>query len=432
MQQNSHNEIEKEEPQQPISEERPATSTPRKVKKTRKISLAAAVFLTLFLCVAVFISTYTIMIVQMNAAVNEQKTASAKFSKLDALLAYIQSNYVRDYDESDLWDGIYAGLFDAIGDPYTDYMTAEEYSAYTTDRSGSYVGIGIHVVYDPDAQGIHIYRVNSTSPAADAGLQAGDIITAVEDLAVTAETYAEAVSAVAGEAGTFVHLTILRGEETFEKQVARAEVKSENVLYEKLEGGIAYITILSFSESSVYDQFSAALEQAKTDGCSSYLFDVRNNPGGNLDVICQVLDLLLPEGIIVNIVAKDGSTTTRESDAEHFLDAPMVVLCNASTASAAELFTADLRDYQLAKIVGETTYGKGTMQTISPLGDGSAVKLTTRYYNPASNNSYDGVGIQPDVEVALTAEQASRFYLLSHEEDPQLQAAISLLLDDQN
>ena len=204
--------------------------------------------------------------------------------------------------------------------------------------------------------------------------------------------------------------------------------RTVNVYYEKLDGGIAYIEVLSFSEAITYEQFENALKQAKEDGCSSYLFDMRNNPGGSLDVICKCLDLLLPKGITVNIVDAAGTVTTRESDAEHFLDAPMAVLCNGNTASAAELFTADLRDYGLATLVGETTFGKGTVQTITPLSDGSAVKMTTRYYNPMSNVSYDGIGIVPDVTVELTEKQRSRFYLLTHEEDPQMQAAIKALL----
>lgn len=396
-------------------------------KPVRRISLAAAIFLSLLLCVAVFLSTYTVMMVRMNAAVNEQKEALSKFSKLDDLFSRIREGYVREYDESALWEGVYAGLLDAVDDPYTEYMTAEEYAAYTADRSGSYVGVGIHVVFDLNEDAIAIYRVNPDSPAAQADLRAGDLIVGVEGLTVTAAAYQEALDKVLGEEGTEVRLTIRRGEETLEKRVTRAKVTSRNVLYERLEGDVAYITILSFAESNVTQQFKDALEQAQTDGCKAYLFDVRNNPGGSLNVICDVLDLLLPEGVTVRIVSADGKETKRTSDAEHFLNAPMAVLCNGSTASAAELFTADLRDYGLAKLVGETTYGKGTMQVISLLSDGSAVKLTTSYYNPMSGVSYDGIGIHPDVEVALTAEQAARFYLLSHEEDPQLQAALQLL-----
>ena len=172
------------------------------------------------------------------------------------------------------------------------------------------------------------------------------------------------------------------------------------------------------------------MTHAAEEGCTSYVFDLRNNPGGNLDVICKCLDLLLPEGDIVHIISANGTTESKKSDGEHFLDAPMAVLCNGSTASAAELFTADLRDFGLATIVGEKTYGKGTMQSISPLSDGSAVKITHRYYNPSSNVSYDGVGIKPHegCEVILTDEERDNFYKLTHEEDRQLQKALEVLL----
>ncbi len=398
------------------------------LKEPKKISLAAAIFLSLLLCVAVFLSTYTVMQNRMRASLNEQNAKYAEFAKLDDLLQRIEDNYVRDYDKDALWEAMYRALYQAVGDPYTVYMTAEEFAAYTADRSGSYVGIGISVAYSDKPEGAHIIRVTPDSPAAQAGLRAGDVITAIEQTAVTAESYSKAIELVLGEEGTEIRLTVLRGEETLPISVTRAKVQTVNVYYEKLEENIAYIEVLSFSETVTYEQFANALKQAKADGCTSYLFDMRNNPGGSLDVICKCLDLLLPEGITVNIVDAGGTVTTRESDAEHFLDAPMAVLCNGSTASAAELFTADLRDYGLATIVGETTFGKGTVQTITPLSDGSAVKMTTRYYNPKSNVSYDGIGIVPDITVKLTEEQSKHFYLLTHEEDPQMQAAISALL----
>lgn len=412
------------------TQEQELNPTEQKVKKQpKRISLSVAVFLSLLLCVAVFLSTYTVMQNRLHASLNELDAKYAKYAKLDDLLKRIEDNYVRDYDESLLWEAMYSALFKAVDDPYTVYMTAEQYAAYTADRSGSYVGIGISVTYGDSPVGAHILRVTPDSPAERAGLQSGDVITAIEGTEITEKSYAEALDLVLGEEGTQVNLTVLRKETTLQLSAVRGKVPTINVYYEKLEGNIAYIEVLSFSEAVTYDQFKNALEQAKSEGCTSYLFDMRNNPGGSLDVICKCLDLLLPKGITVNIVDAAGNVTTRESDAEHFLDAPMAVLCNGNTASAAELFTADLRDYGLATLVGETTFGKGTVQTISPLSDGSAIKMTTRYYNPMSNVSYDGIGIVPDIKVELTDEQRAHFYLLSHDEDPQMQAAIKALLD---
>ncbi len=405
----------------------------RSPKPIKRVSLAGAVFFALLLALGVFLATFTAMSVRLDDAANQEKTAfpgGEYYGKLDGLLSYIRESYVREADEKALWDGVYAGLLNAVGDPYSEYMTAEEFAAYTAERSGNYVGIGVHVTFDPSQDAIAVYRITPGSPAERAGLRKGDLIVAVGDVAVSAATYTEAVDLVAGEEGTDVMLTIRRGEETFDVSVTRAQVESGNVLYEKL-GDVAYLTILSFSESNVTDQFRAALDTAEQDGCDAYLFDVRNNPGGNLDVVCDVLDELLPaDRTLLHMIDAQGNDETRKTETEDYLDAPMAVLCNGSTASAAELFTADLRDYGLAVIVGETTYGKGTMQTISPLSDGSAVKLTSNYYNPASNVSYDGTGLLPDVEVKLTEEQSSRFYLLSHEEDPQLQAALKALRED--
>ncbi len=401
-----------------------------KHKEPRKVSLAGAVFFALLLSVGTFLCAYVTMSAQANAKLREMDQVYAKYAKMEALLTFIEENYIREYDKDQLWDDMYSAMFDSIGDPYSTYMTAEEYAAYVADRSGNYVGIGISVVYDKATGGAYIHRVTTDSPAAKAGLQPGDIVTAVGKLTLSFDTYNQALNLVRGEEGTAVKLTVLRNGESLQVEVIRGKMKTENVFYEKLEGNVAYVEILSFSEDITVSQFEAALKQAAEEGCTSYVFDLRNNPGGSLDVICKCLDLLLPEGDIVHIVSADGKSESRKSDKEHFLDAPMAVLCNGNTASAAELFTADLRDYGLATIVGETTFGKGTMQSITPLTDGSALKITHRYYNPASNVSYDGVGIKPHegCEVILTEEELDNFYKMTHEEDRQLQKALDVLL----
>ncbi len=401
-----------------------------KHKEPRKISLAGAVFFALLLSVGTFLCAYVTMSAQANAKLREMDLVYAKYAKMEALLTFIEENYIREYDKDQLWDDMYSAMFDSIEDPYSTYMTAEEYAAYVADRSGNYVGIGISVVYDKATGGAYIHRVTTDSPAAKAGLQPGDIVTAVGELTLSFDTYNQALNLVRGEEGTAVKLTVLRNGESLQVEVIRGKMKTENVFYEKLEGNVAYVEILSFSEDITVSQFEAALKQAAEEGCTSYVFDLRNNPGGSLDVICKCLDLLLPEGDIVHIVSADGKSESRKSDKEHFLDAPMAVLCNGNTASAAELFTADLRDYGLATIVGETTFGKGTMQSITPLTDGSALKITHRYYNPASNVSYDGVGIKPHegCEVILTEEELDNFYKMTHEEDRQLQKALDVLL----
>ena len=424
---------EEKELQTPQTEEPDITdfslSTVREGKPPRKISMTAAIILAVFVAIAAFMLAFVVVSVQTASQLREMDAVYGKYSKMEDLLNHLDANYVRDYDMDAVWEGMYGAIFDSIGDPYSTYMTKEEYAAYKADRSGNYVGIGVNVVYTAEINECYVYRVSKGSPAEKAGILPGDLILAVEDIEITLETYQAAIDAVAGEEETSVNLTLKRDEQIIKIIVTRNKLETINVLYEKLPGNIAYITIISFAEAVTYDQFAQALEQAKEDKVEGYIFDVRNNPGGSLDVICKCLDLLLPEGIIVNIVAPDGTTTTKNSDAEHFLNAPMVVLCNESTASAAELFTADLRDFGMAVIVGETTFGKGTMQTISPLADGSAVKLTNRYYNPSGNVSYDGIGIKPDegYEIILTEEEKKQFYKMTREEDRQFQAALRAL-----
>ncbi len=347
-------------------------------------------------------------------------------AKLSTLIDLIQTNSIREYDSDSAWDLIYKALVLSLGDEYSSYLTAEEYTAMLDDSKGNFVGIGVHATYDVDEVGIYIFGVIPDSPAEKAGIQNGDVIVGVEAISATEDNYYTMLDTIIGESGSEVKLRIRRDGEEFDVSITRASVASENVLYEKLDGNIAYIRILSFNDETVSEQFETVLKRAENDGCESYVFDVRNNTGGYLDEICAILDMLLPEGPIIHTVFANGETDTVNSDAE-CLEAPMVVLCNDMTASAAELFTAALRDYELAETVGETTFGKGTMQTIRPLGDGTALKLSYAYYNPPLNVSYDGVGIAPDYEVALDEKWETRYYKMPKDEDVQLQKAVSLL-----
>lgn len=345
-----------------------------------------------------------------------------KFAKIEDI---VKGNYIKDYDLSQAEDAALYAFFDALGDNYTFYMDADEYSATMTDSAGIVAGIGVRAVIDPDTGHICIMTVMPDSPALKAGLEPLDRIIKVSDTEVTEENYSDCINLIKGAVGTDVTFTVKRGEEVFDVTCTRASVNNVTVEYRKLENNIALIRITEFV-STTPEQFKAAMQQAQDDGCEKYIFDMRNNPGGNLGAIEEVLDYLLPEGPIINIVYADGTKDVYNSDASCF-DAPMVVLCNGSTASAGELFTAALRDYEKATIIGETTFGKGTMQTIQSLGDGSGFRMSIAYYNPPCNVSYDGTGITPDIEIKLTEEQLKYFYFLSDAEDPQLQAAINEL-----
>ena len=398
----------------------------KKKKEPKMISLFLAIMLALILAAGVFLSTFTVMQNKRNAEIAEVRAEQARFDKLSSLLDFVESEYVRGCDESEIMEKLYGTLFDSVEDPYSCYMTAEEYKEYNADRQESYVGIGVNVVFNKEENAMQIYRVTPDSPAEKAGLLKGDRIIKVENVEIGLDTYEKAVDMVKGVEGTPVNLTVVRGEETKNYRIVRGTCPAVEVVYEKI-GNIAYIQIYSFKSAATTKQFVESLAKAKEDGCDSYLFDVRNNPGGDLGVICDVLDMLIKKADLVHMVAADGTDTVRSTKTDAHLDAPMAVLTNGSTASAAELFTADLRENKNAYLIGTKTFGKGTMQTVRYLNDGSAFKLTNRFYNPTSNVSYDKVGIMPDLEVTLTADEESRFYLLEHDEDPQLQAAIKYL-----
>jgi carboxyl-terminal processing protease len=342
------------------------------------------------------------------------------------MIAMIEGSYIHGYEENELWEDLYRTLAISLGDDYSQYLTAEEYNALVDSADGDFVGIGVHATYDVDTQGIYIFGVIPNSPAEKAGLKSGDVIVKAEGIEATEETYYDVLDAVRGEAGTNVSVTALRGEEKIDFVITRQAVASENVLYQKLDGNIAYIRILSFADTRVSEEFVQKIALAQSEKCEKFIFDLRNNSGGYLDEILAVLDILLPEGPMINIVDKKGLTKTHNSDS-NCIKGEMAVLCNGNTASAAELFTAALRDYELAEIIGETTFGKGTMQTTRLLSDGSALKLSIAFYNPPSNVSYDKIGVKPDFEVKLTEYWESRYFKMPVEEDTQLQKAIEIL-----
>ena len=239
----------------------------------------------------------------------------------------------------------------SIADDYGQYLTAEEYASLIDSADGDFVGIGVHATFDVDTEGVYIFGVIPNSPAEKAGIKKGDVIIKAEGIVSSEKTYYELLDSVRGEAGTEVSVTVLRDGEEHDFKIVRQAVASENVFYEKLDNNVAFIRILSFADETVSEEFTKKLALAQSEGCDKFVFDVRNNSGGYLGEICDVLDLLLPEGPIINIVDKDGNTKTQNSDA-NCIKGKMAVLCNKGTASAAELFTAALRDYKLADIIG--------------------------------------------------------------------------------
>ena len=337
-----------------------------------------------------------------------------------------------DLDDEALMNGALKGLAQGTGDRNAEYYTDEEFSAMMDDSNGDMQGIGISVIHNTDYNVIEIINVFPNSPALEAGLEPGDLITYVgigENATPVEELgYTNAVMALQGTAGTFCEFTVNYGDnyaQTKEYSIERGFVKEQTVTHRICETDktVGIIKILEF-DATTPDQFLTAIDDLKANGAEKLIFDVRYNPGGNLTSICEILDFLVPEGPIIRIRDKDGKEETVDSDENEF-NMPMAVLCNGSTASAAELFTSALMDYDKAVSVGNVTYGKGSMQTTIPLTDGSGVKLTTKMYFPPFSEGYDGIGITPDIEIDMDeSTEGISIYKITDAQDTQLQRAI--------
>lgn len=301
----------------------------------------------------------------------------------------------------------------ATGDKYAFYRTAEEYAEFEDSLSGEGATVGIGVLIEANYQdnSLKIMTVMQGSPAEAVGVKSGDYIIAADDMLIERDGVDATLNAIRGEVGTVVTIKLLRGEEEITIQATRATINDRSVYYSIDENRIATISILEFN-AKTYTEFRTAVDSVVSTGALGIIFDLRNNPGGYLDSVIDAIDYLAPDGVeICSYTIGQSDTTIYKSNDGHYVNLPMVVLCNGGTASAAELFTAALSEYAKSrtmnvKVVGETTYGKGIMQGSVPLYDGSVITFTMAYYNPPSGINYDGVGVVPDVFVDSTDREA--------------------------
>ena len=346
--------------------------------------------------------------------------------KLSVLKGLIDENYIGDVDEEALEEGIYKGYIQGLEDPYSVYYNEEETKDLYETTEGEYSGIGAVLSQDLESGVITLVQIYEDSPAAKAGLKDNDILTKVGDIEVTDMDLFEVVTYIKGEKGTDVDLTVLRGEDAEEITVTatRDTVEAQTVKYEMLEGQTGYLSVSEF-DSVTYAQYEEALNELTAQGMTGLIVDLRNNPGGNLNTVCEMLDLVLPKGTIVYTEDKDGKRETATSDDEHQINVPMVVLVNGNSASASEIYAGAIQDYGIGKIVGTQTYGKGVVQQIFDLGDGTSVKLTIAEYFTPNGRSIDGEGITPDVEVEYEADENNP------EADNQLEKALEVMKEEQ-
>lgn len=340
----------------------------------------------------------------------------------------INAYYLDEIDGQKVEDTMYTGMVAGLEDPYSVYYSKEELESMEESISGAYSGIGATLTQDPDTGELSVVSCFDGTPAQEAGLQPGDVITGWNGKSVEGIELAELVSKIKTDPEEQLTLEIERDGENLEVELTRREVQIPTVEYEMLDNQIGYIRLVEFDEVTA-DQFKEALEDLENQNMEKLIIDVRNNPGGVLQVVCDMLDQLLPEGLIVYTEDKNGNRKEYTSDEEHQFTKPLAVLANENSASASEIFAGAIQDYGIGTIVGTTTFGKGIVQRTFYLSDGTGVKLTVaKYYTPKGHDIHKK-GITPDVEIELDEELKNQSSI-SHEEDNQLQKAIEVLQEE--
>lgn len=350
-----------------------------------------------------------------------------QMSKLNFIQQYIELYSYYEQDKDKFIDGVYSALLSSLDDNYAVYYNKEAYTAIMESNSGEYYGIGCVVTQNVQTGYVTVVQPYKNSPAYEAGIAVGDIILKADDMELTGMDLNEAVSYMKGGEGTEVVLTVLHDGEEKTVKVKRRKIEVPTVEYEMLEDNIGYVQITGFEEVTE-NQFSEAVDSLIDDGAKGLVFDVRSNPGGSYDVVVAMLDKLLPEGTLVYTEDKYGNRQTETSD-EACVELPMAVIINGDSASASEIFAGAMQDYDAAEIIGTTSYGKGIVQSVIPLGDGTGIKFTIASYFTPKGVCIHGVGIEPDEVVELPQEDEAyddNGYL-KKEYDTQLNSAIEYI-----
>lgn len=350
-------------------------------------------------------------------------------SKINELTAYTKLYYYDDIENEKLQDGLYTGLIDGLGDKYSVYYNEEDYQALQISTTGQYYGIGAGLSQDKDTMVVTVNKVYEGTPSESAGLLKDDVIVSVDGTEAASMELSELVKLIRGEKGTTVHLEIYRPstEGNLSFDVERQDITLPSVSHKMFEDGIGYVHIDSF-ETETAAQFEEAVKDLENQGMKALIIDVRYNPGGMVTAVVQILDDILPEGTVVYTEDKNGNRQDYTSSGDTYLDYPIAVLINGESASASEILAGAVKDYQYGTLIGTTTFGKGIVQTIFPLEDGDAVKLTTAKYFTPNGNYIHGVGIGPDIELEYEyLDKDATSYDEAY--DNQIQKAIEVLKD---
>lgn len=398
-----------------------------KDKKHKIYKIVMIVVLTIFLTFMVTsISLYTYFVKNPVSI----SSSSSKYTNIDSTLKkyreIIDKYYLGEIDDEKLEEGAIKGYIEGLGDPYTEYISKEDMESYLDDTMGNFVGIGIYMIKNTQYDKIQVLSTIKGGPAEKAGIQAGDIILNVDGVEYKADDMTTASNNIKGEEGTKVSIEILRGAETIKYELTREKVKVNQVEGKVLENNIGYIEFTSFDETTA-DDFKAKFEELNKQGIKSLIIDLRNNGGGIVDEALEIADYVVEkDSVLLYEVDKENKETVKKAKTEPIINMPIVILTNENTASASEILAGALKDLGKAKTVGTTTYGKGVIQQILKLSDGSGLKITIEEYQTPNRNKINGVGIEPDEEVELP-EGVNSLLNVEESEDTQLQKAIEML-----
>lgn len=357
---------------------------------------------------------------------NNKEGNDAIVSDLNNFRKIIDKYYLGEVDEEKLKEGAIKGYIKGLEDPYTEYISKEDMQDYLEDTMGNFVGIGIYMVKDTQTNKIMVLSPIKNSPAEKAGIQPGDYIVKINDVEYTGEQMTEASNKIKGEEGSTVKLEILREDETLTFEIKRENIKVNPVEGKVLENNIGYIAFSSFDQETAED-FKKEYEELSKQGIKSLIVDLRNNGGGIVSVALEIADYFTPkDSVLLYEVDKNNNEEIEKSKNDPIINMPVILLTNENTASSSEILAGALQDLGIAKIVGTKTYGKGVIQEVLSLPDGSGIKITSEKYLTPNKREINKVGIQPDVEVELP-ETVTNILNVEEKDDTQLQKAIEML-----
>lgn len=379
--------------------------------------------LAVIVCVVSVLITFFVTKSAYEPALDSEALPLSEFAHVEQI---IDEYYLRDYDMEDLQYAALKAMVAALDDPYSSYYTPEEYTALTQDLSGEYYGLGMVIAIDEDTGLAQVQYFMEGSSAKAAGIQEGDLIISIDGQDVTDLTLHEIGVLCIGSNGEPITIGVKRGDDTLTFDLKRGEISRDMITYKMLDNNIGYMSIVQFG-GNCEALFDEALAYFKENNAAGIVIDLRNNPGGYLDVVVDVLDTLLPEGTLVYTEDKKGNRETYSSDAAS-VQTPIVLLVNGNTASAAEIFAGAVQDYGWGSVVGTTTYGKGVVQNVIPIETtGAGIKITSSEYFTPKGRSIDGNGIYPDVYVGIQQAFIDDPGSYSFDEDAQVKKALEVL-----